>query len=228
MHDREQKAAEQKKQKEETPLVRTEAEQKKFDEEKAKAEKEGSEKKKEEKAPKVKIRPLSEAKAIELGANFFSEAFIFAVAAGLLVWDSWRSRRKESARRDDVADRLNDLEAELATLRGNQEPAVEALREKEQAEKTAAWWNPAGWWSRTERSETRSDMPSSQGIPGNVPISQPEKAVKATSASKPAAAPASVANLKETSEAARQEPKAEAAKKPIERVDSVTASQKQR
>lgn len=141
-----QAEAEAKRKKEAPPTVLNELEQKKKDDETAKEKEEG---KKESKAPKVKIRPLSEAKAIELGANFFSEAFIFAVAAGLLVWDSWRSRRKESARRDDVADRLDGLEAELDRLRHKYEPdhVHEAVVEKPEAK---SWWNPARWWERTE------------------------------------------------------------------------------
>ncbi|KAF2858315.1 hypothetical protein K470DRAFT_221471 [Piedraia hortae CBS 480.64] len=113
LHQREQRLAEEKKRKAETPTVRTEAEQAKHDEE---VEKERLRPPAEEKVPKVKIRPLSEAKAIELGANFFSEAFIFAVAAGLLVWDSWRSRRKESARRDVVAEKIDEHDEMIVKL----------------------------------------------------------------------------------------------------------------
>lgn len=49
-----------------------------------------------EQKPSVKprIRPLSEAKAIESGATFISEAFLFGVAGSLIVFESWRSRRK--------------------------------------------------------------------------------------------------------------------------------------
>ncbi|EME79572.1 uncharacterized protein MYCFIDRAFT_23654, partial [Pseudocercospora fijiensis CIRAD86] len=66
---------------------------------------------------KPKIRPLTEARAIELGANFFSEAFIFGVAVGLLLFENWRSRSKASARRDEVSERLEQLEAEVESLR---------------------------------------------------------------------------------------------------------------
>ncbi|CAL5867241.1 uncharacterized protein PFLUO_LOCUS1456 [Penicillium psychrofluorescens] len=59
---------------------------------------------------KYHIRPLSESKAIESGANFISETFLFLVAGGLIVFESWRSRRKESTRREGVEDRLNELE----------------------------------------------------------------------------------------------------------------------
>lgn len=61
-------------------------------------------------SPAPHIRPLSEAKAIESGANFISEAFLFVVAGGLIVFESWRSRRKETTRREDVEVRLTELE----------------------------------------------------------------------------------------------------------------------
>jgi optic atrophy 3 protein len=97
-----------KRHKHEAPTAKTEA-QTKADEAAATKTKDSSEAPKQKK-PEPKIRPLSEAKAVESGANFISETFLFGVAAGLIFFESWRSRRKESARRDDVADRLNDLE----------------------------------------------------------------------------------------------------------------------
>jgi hypothetical protein len=64
-----------------------------------------------------RIRPLSESKAIETGANFISETFLFLVAAGAVVFESWRSRRKENNRREGIDDRLEDLEKERAEMR---------------------------------------------------------------------------------------------------------------
>ncbi|KAK4565492.1 hypothetical protein LTR86_004109 [Recurvomyces mirabilis] len=187
LHEREQKAADERKRKAEAPTVRTEVDQKQHEEDKAQGKDEITEaKKKKEDVGKVKIRPLSEAKAIELGANFFSEAFIFAVAAGLLVWDSWRSRKKESARRDDVAERLGELETEVERLRGKYEPQLLAITEKVRPyEKKYSWWNPAGWWMRTEPLDggeipVADEVGATKPIPGNVPMSQPEKAIKPT------------------------------------------------
>ena len=99
-------AAEAKKQKTEPPTVKTEA-QMKADEASGAKEKESI-----EKAPKkkIKIRPLSEAKAIDLGANFVSESFLFVVGVGLIVFEQWRRSRQEKKGREDVADRLNELE----------------------------------------------------------------------------------------------------------------------
>lgn len=94
------------KQKADTPTVPTEAEAKAEEE----AAKNSTADTTEKKLPKPKIRPLSEAKAIETGANFISETFLFSVAAGLILFESWRSRRKETSRREDVKERLDDLE----------------------------------------------------------------------------------------------------------------------
>lgn len=105
------------------PTVKTEA-QTLADE---KAAKEKSKAPEEQKASaKPRIRPLSEAKAIESGATFISEAFLFGVAGSLIVFESWRSRRKENTRREDIADRLADLEESESAAR---EALIELERE---------------------------------------------------------------------------------------------------
>lgn len=172
MHEREQRAADEKKRKAEAPTVRTELEQKKHDEQKPRQGQDGesgSEVKKEEKK-KVKIRPLSDARAIELGANFFSEAFIFMVAVGLLLAENYRSRIKESARRDDVAERLEAMEARVEKLSSQHHlPELEALNErikraKEEKAKTS-WYNPTGWFRGSGVLDKDDD---DEGIPGEV------------------------------------------------------------
>jgi optic atrophy 3 protein len=114
-----------KKHKHSIPTVKTEAQMKADEQAVAKAAKDGTE------APakprsQPKIKPLSEAKAIESGANFISETFLFGVAASLIFFEGWRSRKKESTRRDDVADRLADLED---SERGARKALVELERE---------------------------------------------------------------------------------------------------
>ncbi|KAL9111368.1 MAG: hypothetical protein Q9227_004245 [Pyrenula ochraceoflavens] len=113
-----------------------------------------------------KIRPLSEAKAIETGANFISESFLYLVGAGLIGFEYFRSKSKESTRREDVADRLEeleesekaarralvDLEREVIRLRNGTEPAkahhrilqskvwqLEEQEEREEEEKSRGW-----------------------------------------------------------------------------------------
>lgn len=84
--------------------------------------------------PAKHIRPLSEVRyvlgpmgyntwdslhahsAVENGANMLAEGFLFSVAASLIVGETWRSSRSESKRRENINDRLDDLEMTLAHL----------------------------------------------------------------------------------------------------------------
>ncbi|EEH46923.2 myosin-1 [Paracoccidioides brasiliensis Pb18] len=86
--------------------------------------------------PPLRIRPLSEAKAIDSGATFISETFLFIVAGSLIVFEALRSRRKETSRREDVADRLAELEeSEQAARRGLVALEREVLQLKAKLEK---------------------------------------------------------------------------------------------
>ena len=164
MAERERKREEEKRRQTEAPTVLTELQQKKADEEATKEKAEGGKKKEESKPQPVKIRPLSEAKAIELGANFFSEAFVFLVAVGLIMVENYRSRNKAKDQREVLADRLDDLEAEIVRLRSKYEPGLEALTEKAEKKREYAWYNPAGWWARTEP-EAEPAVEASPAVP---------------------------------------------------------------
>jgi hypothetical protein len=83
-----------------------------------------------------RIRPLSEAKAIETGANFISEAFLFCVAGGAIIFEYWRNRRKESNIREDLFDRLDQLEKERDDLKSKVEHIETALEAKETTDVT--------------------------------------------------------------------------------------------
>ncbi|MCJ1479064.1 hypothetical protein MMC13_007748 [Lambiella insularis] len=107
---REAKEAQLKKQKHDTPTVKTEAETKADQAATAKEKESGTKKAKSTSQSETKIRPLSEAKAIDTGATFISETFLFAVALGTIMFEAWRSRRKENTRREDVAEKLRNLE----------------------------------------------------------------------------------------------------------------------
>ena len=180
MFEREQKAADEKKRQAEAPTVRTEEEQKKRDDQKAKDEKDGTvKKKKDESSKKAKIRPLSDARAIELGANFFSETFIFLVAVGLLLLENFRSSRKASNRRDEVQERLEGLETQLERLKKEHNlPELEELNEKLKRSKESSWrwWNPASWWTTADLdvSDTQDtqDMSHSTGQSNNRPTTE--------------------------------------------------------
>ena len=89
---------------------------------KTKEETEAENKEKEEIRKKLKgkrprIKPLSESKAIDSGATFISEGFLFLVAGGLILWESWRRDSKEGRRRDEVQMRLEKLEDDIDSLR---------------------------------------------------------------------------------------------------------------
>ncbi|CAN6674413.1 hypothetical protein TRVA0_053S00364 [Trichomonascus vanleenenianus] len=69
----------------------------------------------------LRIRPLNDAKAIDMGATFLSESFIFSVAGGLILFESYRSHKKEVARREGVADDIQALQGEIEWLRNKLE-----------------------------------------------------------------------------------------------------------
>lgn len=108
---REAAEAQAKKHRLEVPTVKTEAQTKADEAAAAKAKEKATEKPSKAAAvPKPKIRPLSESKAIDSGATFVSESFLFMVGLSLILFENWRARRKETSRREDVADRINELE----------------------------------------------------------------------------------------------------------------------
>ncbi|KAF1912572.1 optic atrophy 3 protein-domain-containing protein, partial [Ampelomyces quisqualis] len=112
---KELQAAEAARQKATMPTVKTEAEMK-AEEEMTEKEKEAIRKKAEERT-KPRIRPLSEQKAIEMGANFAAETFIFAVGIGVIVFEQWRQRRKARNARDDIREDLEEMQAELKAVK---------------------------------------------------------------------------------------------------------------
>ncbi|KAG0152062.1 hypothetical protein CROQUDRAFT_70877 [Cronartium quercuum f. sp. fusiforme G11] len=74
------------------------------------------------------IRPLSDTKAIQNGANFISEAFLFTVALGLIVGENLRGRIQTAHRRDQVNDRLEELEQSVADISSTQLSLKEQLQ----------------------------------------------------------------------------------------------------
>ncbi|KAJ3105568.1 hypothetical protein HDU97_007910 [Phlyctochytrium planicorne] len=120
------------------------------------------------------IRPLNEAKAVELGASFISESLLFGVAGFTIVFEAWRSSRKASSRVLSVdesiarleAERLMDVESlvvlseEVKALRLQNESLIRALGSvslillEQQKERRAS-----GWFSRSP-SPSPSSSPS--------------------------------------------------------------------
>lgn len=56
-------------------------------------------------------------RAVQNGATTIAEAFLFIVAAGLVLGETYRSNRKEGKRRDDVRERLEGLEENVRSVR---------------------------------------------------------------------------------------------------------------
>jgi hypothetical protein len=56
-------------------------------------------------------------RAVQNGATTLAESFLFMVAAGLVIGETWRSNRKEGKRRDDVRERLEGLEENMQSIK---------------------------------------------------------------------------------------------------------------
>ncbi|PAV23386.1 OPA3-domain-containing [Pyrrhoderma noxium] len=85
--------------------------------------------------PAKNIRPLSEARAIDSGADAIAEGFLFAVAAVLIIGESWRSSRSQSKRRDLVDDQIEDLSNRISELSKTVEDMQTQFNEQWQAER---------------------------------------------------------------------------------------------
>ncbi|KAL9010159.1 MAG: hypothetical protein Q9173_004882 [Seirophora scorigena] len=146
-----------KRQKQDTPTVKTESQAKAEEANPAADKAKAGEKTKVSSKPK--IRPLSEAKAIDAGANFASESFLLSVGIGLIVFERWWSNRRETSRREDVADRINELEeSELTARRAllELEKEILSLRAKAEAKTSSKRILPRELWEVEEQEEEGS------------------------------------------------------------------------
>lgn len=66
---------------------------------------------------KIKVRPLNDKKAVENGANFLLEAFIFLVATSLILYESYRSRVKSQNEKLTVKNDINELQGDLERMK---------------------------------------------------------------------------------------------------------------
>ena len=64
-------------------------------------------------SPHSTIRPLNEKKAIENAAYLLSEGFIFSIAGSLILFEAYRTRKKELDRRESVSDDIKALQDEI-------------------------------------------------------------------------------------------------------------------
>ncbi|KAJ3505424.1 hypothetical protein NMY22_g17591 [Coprinellus aureogranulatus] len=88
-----------------------------------------------EAAKPAHVRPLSETRAIDQGANFIAEGFMFSVAAILILGETYRSSRSQSKRRDSVDDQLEDLTTGLTELKARVDTLADKWETQLQEEK---------------------------------------------------------------------------------------------
>ncbi|EDK43833.1 conserved hypothetical protein [Lodderomyces elongisporus NRRL YB-4239] len=65
----------------------------------------------------IRIRPLNDNKAIEQGATFISEFFLFSVAGSLIFYEAYRSRKKALDQREALADDIAVLQSEIEYIK---------------------------------------------------------------------------------------------------------------
>lgn len=75
-------------------------------------------------------------RAIESGANAIAEGFLFAVAAGLILGESWRTSRNQAKRRDAVDDTMEDLTKRVEVLTENVKELRSQYEEQWEIEKS--------------------------------------------------------------------------------------------
>ncbi|RDI89109.1 hypothetical protein Vi05172_g390 [Venturia inaequalis] len=137
---RELKEAEKKRQQAAIPTVKTEAEVIAEEAEKKEERKHVEEHVKSSIKP-PRIRPLSEAKAIDSGANFIAETFLFIVAGGLILLEAWRRDRKDKKQDADVNQKLEEAEKEREEMKVQMallKEEIDALLKKKPFDSAAA------------------------------------------------------------------------------------------
>jgi len=77
---------------------------------------------------KRKFRPLPETKAVDLFADVIGDAFILAVAGGLIIYETWKASRKPDANKE----RIDELDRRLEELRLREDELAEAERSRQQ------------------------------------------------------------------------------------------------
>ena len=75
-------------------------------------------------------------RAIENGANALAEGFLFGVAALLIIGETWRSSRSNTKRRENVDDRIEELQGQLQDLSTKVDSLASTFEEKWSEEKS--------------------------------------------------------------------------------------------
>jgi hypothetical protein len=156
--------------------VKTEEEMK-AEEAMTEKEKEAARKKVEHAVRKPRIRPLSEAKAIETGANFVAEAFIFSVGISVIVFEQWRQRRKAKNQRDDIREDLEAVQEELKAVKAELENLKAQHPPASAPGKLLGFWKGKSEPQKTEDQGLEKDKKQSALQPASTPSSSVEESV---------------------------------------------------
>ena len=78
----------------------------------------------------------SNVRAIENGANALAEGFLFGVAALLIIGETWRSARSNTKRRENVDDRIEELQGEVQNLSTKVDTLASTFEERWSEEKS--------------------------------------------------------------------------------------------
>ena len=65
---------------------------------------------------KAEYKPLSEERAVELGSEILGETFLYSVAAAYIIYEYWRSVKKEQRKTDEQDLHISDLQTQTAKL----------------------------------------------------------------------------------------------------------------
>ncbi|XP_058976186.1 putative OPA3-like protein CG13603 isoform X2 [Musca domestica] len=144
----------------------------------------------------VNVPPLTEAMAVELGANLLGEFIIFAIGAGLLIFEYARQTSNEAKKQEKMALEKAELTNNLAELTFRLERQDAQLRELTRvladiapAKSTTLLkmntTNAATSSSKKEENTTATKAPTTQitNAPGTPPpLSPPDKSTKSTEA----------------------------------------------
>lgn len=65
----------------------------------------------------TKVRPLNDRKAIEDGATFLAETFVFGVAGSIIVYETYKAKKKQNERTEMIEDDIRALQDEIEYIR---------------------------------------------------------------------------------------------------------------
>ena len=81
-------------------------------------------------------QPLKEDRAVELGSEILGEMFLYTVAASYIVYEYWRSVKREQKKEEDQSNQILVLEKKTSRLESDVAGLRQIIQELEQARAT--------------------------------------------------------------------------------------------